>query len=238
MRMNFRGVAVALLLAVIGAWASPPVALAQGAGAQGGRVPEDAFWQVPANASFPMVRQISLGLGKSFLLQFPFELKDVVVSSPDKVDAVVQSSNRVFLIAKSEGQTNAFFFDTRGQQILRLDVNVGADSEALDSILKRFVPGSNIRAEMAGKAAILSGTVRTPLDGKRAVDIACQFVYANKVVGQVAASGGNNSTNFNVTSQNPPSQASMRAARRRRPPLAAATPSSSSTCSPSTARSR
>jgi len=207
MRMNFRGVAVALLLAVIGAWASPPVALAQGAGAQGGRVPEDAFWQVPANASFPMVRQISLGLGKSFLLQFPFELKDVVVSSPDKVDAVVQSSNRVFLIAKSEGQTNAFFFDTRGQQILRLDVNVGADIEALDSILKRFVPGSNIRAEMAGKAAILSGTVRTPLDGKRAVDIACQFVYANKVVGQVAASGGNNSTNFNVTSQNPPSQA-------------------------------
>ena len=34
------------------------------------------------------------------LVQFPFELKDVLVSDPDKVDAVVQSSNRVFLIAK------------------------------------------------------------------------------------------------------------------------------------------
>ena len=37
------------------------------------------------------------------LVQFPFELKDVLVSDPEKVDAVVQSSNRVFLIAKKAG---------------------------------------------------------------------------------------------------------------------------------------
>ena len=55
-------------------------------------------------------------------MQFPFELKDVLVSDPDKVDAVVQSSNRVFLIAKRLGETNAFFFDTKGQQILTLEI--------------------------------------------------------------------------------------------------------------------
>ena len=42
------------------------------------------------------------------------------------------------------------------------------------------MPGSNITAEMAGSAVVLSGTVRTPLDAKRATDIACQFVAANK----------------------------------------------------------
>src|SRR5262245_11324420 len=75
-------------------------------------------------------------------------------------------------------------------------------------MLKRFVVGSNIRAEMAGKAAVLSGTVRTPLDAKRAVDIACQFVAANGSVGEggSAAGGGSNSTNVAVNNQGAPSK--------------------------------
>ncbi len=200
--------ASALLLAIAGIWAFEPAALAQGRSTQANVGPvEESFWQIPANANFPISRPLTLGLGKSFLVQFPFELKDVVVSAPDKVDAVVQSSNRVFLIAKGEGQTNAFFFDTRGQRVLQLDIRVGADLDALDRILKKFVPGSNIHAEMAGRAAVLSGTVRTPLDGKRASDIACQFVAANKDVGApLGATGGANSTNTVVTSQNPPSR--------------------------------
>jgi pilus assembly protein CpaC len=145
------------------------------------------------------------------LLEFPFELKDVVVSAPDKVDAVVQSSNRVFLIAKGEGQTNAFFFDTKGRLVVRLDVRVGADIGELSAILGKFVPGSNIRAEMAGKAAVLTGTVRTPLDGKRAADIACQIVAANKPINSNSVLGGNNSTNFSVTSQTQGSQAQYEA---------------------------
>jgi pilus assembly protein CpaC len=38
-----------------------------------------------------------MGTNKSVLVQFPFELRDVLVSAPDIVDAVVQSSDRVFL---------------------------------------------------------------------------------------------------------------------------------------------
>jgi pilus assembly protein CpaC len=211
--MTIREIASALLLAIAGVWVSAPAAPAQERKAAINAGPiEEAFWQIPANANFPISRPITLGLGKSFLVQFPFELKDVVVSAPDKVDAVVQSSNRVFLIAKGEGQTNAFFFDTRGQRVLQLDIRVGADLDALDRILKKFVPGSNIHAEMAGRAAILSGTVRTPLDAKRAADIACQFVAANKDVGgALGATGGANSTNTVVTSQNPPSRAQYEA---------------------------
>ena len=138
------------------------------------------------------------------LVQFPFELKDVLVADPEKVDAVVQSSNRVFLIGKGQGDTNAFFFDTKGQQILLLEITVGADIQGLDAILKRFVPGSNIHAEMAGKAAVLSGSVRTPLDAKRASDIACQFVAANKSVGTPSVSGGASSSNVGVNTLNPP----------------------------------
>jgi len=184
MRMIFRGMTGALLLAVVGVLASPPAAVsAERAEGVFEDITQHSVLHIPSRGNFPLAKRVSIGLSKSLLVQFPFELKDVLVSDPDKVDAVVQASNRVFLIAKKLGQTNAFFFDTKGQQILTLEISVGADLKGLDGVLKRFVPGSNIKAEMAGSAAVLTGTVRTPLDAKRATDIACQFVSANKSVG-------------------------------------------------------
>jgi pilus assembly protein CpaC len=184
MLMTLRGMARALLLAGIGILASPPVAIsAERAEGVFEDISQHSVLTIPSRANFPLAKRVSIGMSKSLLVQFPFELKDVLVSDPEKVDAVVQASNRVFLIAKKLGQTNAFFFDTKGQQILTLEISVGADLKGLDGVLKRLVPGSNIRAEMAGSAAVLIGTVRTPLDAKRANDIACQFVAANKGVG-------------------------------------------------------
>jgi pilus assembly protein CpaC len=176
-------------------------ALAQGRAPSTDTVFEDldqhSVLNVPPRANYPLAKRVSIGLSKSVLVQFPFELKDVLVADPEKVDAVVQASNRVFLIAKKLGQTNAFFFDTKGQQILTLEINVGADLKGLDTVLKRFIPGSNIRIDMAGASAVLSGSVRTPVDAKRAADITCQFVSANKGIGAVSASNsatGNSST--------------------------------------------
>ena len=99
-------------------------------------------------------------------------MKDVLVSDPGVLDAVVQSSDRVFLIAKKAGQTNAFFFDEYGQQILTLEVAIGADLSSLDQLLTRLIPGSNIHSEIAGRAIVLTGSVRTPVDSNMAAQIA------------------------------------------------------------------
>jgi pilus assembly protein CpaC len=48
----------------------------------------------------PLHRGIKLGRNKSMLVELPGELRDVIVSNPEIVDAVVQSSNRVYLIGK------------------------------------------------------------------------------------------------------------------------------------------
>ena len=142
-------------------------------------VSRDQVLRIPANASFPLTKRLGLGVGNSLAVQFPVPLKDVLVSDPQILDAVVQSSDRVFLIAKKAGQTNAFFFDEHGQQILTLVVAVGADLSALDSLLRRLIPGSNVHSEIAGNALILTGSVRTPIDSSRAAQIAAQFVNAN-----------------------------------------------------------
>jgi pilus assembly protein CpaC len=201
MRMTLRAMAGALLLAAVGIWAYPPAAYSGQNDSGFEDISRHSVLQIPSRGNFPLAKRISLGLSKSVMVQFPFELKDVLVSDPDKVDAVVQASNRVFLIAKKLGQTNAFFFDTKGQQILTLEVSVGADLGGLDTLLKRLVPGSNITTEMAGSAVVMSGAVRTPLDGKRATDIACQFVAANKSVGNNASAATTTTSNgVNVTS--------------------------------------
>ena len=161
--------------------------------------------RIPANAAFPLAKRIDLGVGRSLVVQFPIPLKDVLVSDPALMDAVVQSSDRVFLIAKKSGQTNAFFFDEYGQQILTLEVSVGADLTALDDLLRRLIPGSNIHGEIAGNALILTGTVRTPVDSDRAAQIAAQFVAAYKseiISGQGATNSLTSSTSTNTTVTN------------------------------------
>src|SRR5262245_23324993 len=153
MRMLWREVARALLLAVIAIAAAPGAAVS--ADRQPARLPEgmqNSVLQVPARGPFPMTTKLSVGASKSILVQFPFELRDVLVSDPERLDAVVQSSNRVFLIAKKVGQTNAFFFDTQSKQVLTLEVSVGADLSALDDLIGRFIPGSSVKSEMAGNA--------------------------------------------------------------------------------------
>lgn len=180
MRIAFRGI-VGVLLAASWLWAGA----AQSQTADRGRAVDDmpvqqSVLQVPARGNFPMTKKVDLGKGKSLLVQFPFDLRDVLVADPETVDAVVQSSNRVFLIAKKVGSSNAFFFDTKGQQILTLEVVVGADLTTLEGLLKRLIAGSDIRAELAGGAIVLTGTVRTPADSNRAGDIAFQFGLANR----------------------------------------------------------
>jgi pilus assembly protein CpaC len=196
MRMQWGGITRALLLALIGI-AVAQVPASADRGGKGDTV-QNSVLQVPPRGPFPMSQKISLGASKSILVQFPFELKDVLVSDPEKVDAVVQSSNRVFLIAKKVGQTNAFFFDTQGRQVLTLEVSVGADLSALDDLVRRFIPGATIKSEMAGNAIVLTGLVRTPLDATRAGDIAFQFAKANQGVissaGSLTTSKGGNET--------------------------------------------
>ena len=160
----------------------------------------DLVLRVPANAAFPVAKRLDVGVGRSIFVQFPVPLKDVIVADPTLMDAVVQASDRVFLIAKKPGRTNAFFFDEFGQQLLTLEVTIGVDLAGLNDLLSRLIPGSNVQGEIAGKALILTGTVRSPIDSDRAAQIAAQFAAAYK--GQLTPdeqSGGNRLEFSNTT---------------------------------------
>ena len=67
-------------------------------------------------------RTIKLGLNKSMIVRLPVPARDVLVSGPKKVDAVVRTARTVYLMGLEVGQTNVFFFDQEGRQILSLEI--------------------------------------------------------------------------------------------------------------------
>lgn len=124
---------------------------------------------------FPQQRAIRLARNKSMLIELPVEMRDVLVSNPEIMDAMVQSSDRLYLIGKKIGQSNAFLFDVNGNMLVTLEVTVENDVLPLETLLRRLLPGSNIKAEMLNDTIVLTGSVRSPADSNRAVDIASRF---------------------------------------------------------------
>jgi pilus assembly protein CpaC len=148
----------------------------------------------------PVTKGIRLGRNKSVVIELPRDLRDVVVSAPEIVDAVVQSTNRVHLIGKNKpGQANAFFFDSNGEQVLTLEISVEHDTSVLDALFRRLIPGSSIKAEILNETVILTGSVRNPVDSSRASDIASRFIvspdaqqnarHEKKVINMLAVEG-------------------------------------------------
>lgn len=174
---------VFFILLLAGLILSAGVLLPTGASAQALRQPPTAFdpehrshMRIPPGAALPITRKVTIGLDKSMLVEVPLDLQNVLVSNPEVIDAVVQTSRQVYLLAKDVGEANAFFIGPDGQKLLLLEVTVTRDLAALHDTMARLIPGSKISAEMMGETIVLSGSVATPVDASRAAELAGRFV--------------------------------------------------------------
>ena len=118
---------------------------------------------------------VRIGLNKSIVIRLPANAHDVIVGDPTIVDAVVRSKNTAYLFARATGQTNVFFFDDNGRQILNLDLEVAVDTTALQKLLQRSIPGTRITVDTIDKNVVLGGTAPNIADATYAVEIANKF---------------------------------------------------------------
>ena len=79
---------------------------------------------VSTHAGATAHQHLTLSLDKAAIVQLDTDARDVLVSNPDIVGAVVRTPRRIFRLANKTGQTNAFFFDGAGRQILSIDIRV------------------------------------------------------------------------------------------------------------------
>jgi pilus assembly protein CpaC len=137
-------------------------------------------------------RFLRIGLNKSLVIKLPAEARDVVIGNPAIADVIVRTKTTGYVFARAVGQTNVFFFDGQGQQILALDLEVTLDMTALQKLINRTLPKSRIKADTAGDNIILSGTAANPAEAKTALDLANQFLDKEKkgsVVSTIAVTG-------------------------------------------------
>jgi pilus assembly protein CpaC len=135
-------------------------------------------------------RFLSLGIGKSIVIDLPRDIKDVLVADPKIANAVVRSSQRAYIIGAAVGQTNIVFFDSAGQQIAAYDIAVKRDLNGVRAALKQTLPNSDIQVDGLGDGVVLTGMAASPIEAQQAADLAARLAGgADKVVNSVAVRG-------------------------------------------------
>jgi pilus assembly protein CpaC len=134
------------------------------------------------------VRYLSLGIGKSVVVDFPQDVKDVLVADPKIANAVVRSARRAYIIGAAVGQTNVVFFDAEGQQVAAYDIAIKRDLNGVRQALSQSIPG--VKIDGVGDGVILTGSVSSPVEAQQAADIASRLVGgAEKVVNSIVVRG-------------------------------------------------
>jgi pilus assembly protein CpaC len=159
--------------------------------------PMAAFGQTgPAHSSQTAATQVPvqrllIAQGKSAIIDLPVEARDVVVANPDIADAVMRTARRGFLLGVKNGETNVYFLDAQGRQILALEVRVARDTSELDSLILRLAPEARVQAEGVGESIILSGEVPNAAVSDRVIRIAQNYAGSpDKVVNLMTVKAG------------------------------------------------
>ena len=149
-------------------------------------------------------QRVKLGLNKSVVVDLPQDAYDILVANPSVADAVTRTSRRIYLFGKQVGQTNIFVFGPNGEQIASLELEIERDVAGLQQHLKRFIPTADINVELINDNVVLTGTVETPLDAKRAEDLARIFVSGGEATtGQYSQTASGGSASGGVDIDNP-----------------------------------
>lgn len=131
---------------------------------------------VSAHGNGPVQEHITLALSKAAIVQLDADARDVLVSDPTVVDAVIRTPRRIFLLGQKTGQTNAFFFDAAGHQMLSIDIRVERDVTDLAAMIRTDLPNSSIHVAALNDNIVLTGTAQNASDSSHAQDLAARFV--------------------------------------------------------------
>lgn len=132
-------------------------------------------------------RVVSIGIGKSYVVDLPANAAEVLVADPKVANAVVRSARKAYVIGITLGETDIIFFDAQGNQIDSLAVSVARDMSPIRNNIQSSIPNASVSANAVGDSVMLTGSVRSPAEAQTAVEIAANLVGGpEKVVNALA----------------------------------------------------
>lgn len=162
----------------------------------GGLAPEMATAAEPAVQTFATLgsRTIKLQVSKSMIIDFPSDIRDILVADPKVADAVVRTNRRLYLLGNKFGTTTITVFGANGAPLGDLQIVIQPDAPTLEALLRRVLPQSKIVVETASDTVILRGEVESPADAVTAASVAAKFLGKKS-----ASSSSGSGTTINVT---------------------------------------
>ncbi len=92
------------------------------------------------------VRRITMGVGKSIIVDLPSDAGEIFVGHPGVANAVVRSPRKIYIIGQATGQTTIYAMDKQGRRIATMELSIGRDIGELQNIIKTAMPNSRIVA--------------------------------------------------------------------------------------------
>lgn len=146
--------------------------------------------QVRAGGDSPSSERVTLGLNKAAIIELPADAADVLVSNPAIVDAIVRTPRRIYILGLTVGQTNAFFFNDQGKQLLNLEIRVERDMDALTDLMRAHFAKADIKVESVNDNIVLTGVVESASIAEQAREMAVRYVGdPAKVLSMISVSG-------------------------------------------------
>lgn len=117
---------------------------------------------------------MTIVVGRGELLTFASDVKQVAASEPKIADVVVISPREVMINAKGPGRATVVIWET-GAPAARYEIDVVPDNFEFDQFreqVRRDIPNSHIEVTGKGETLVLTGTVASSEDSKRAAGLA------------------------------------------------------------------
>ncbi|MGF1682439.1 type II and III secretion system protein family protein [Photobacterium minamisatsumaniensis] len=144
-------------------------------------------------------QSIAVPHNKSRLVEIPGSAKKISVGNPAVADILILRSNKIYVLGKKLGTTNVIVWDSRGQLITVLDVEVTHDLNALKAKLYEFMPQEKIGVYTSQNKLVLSGDVSSADKIAMAEEIAHTFTGKDLGIINLMSVGGSHQIMLEVT---------------------------------------
>lgn len=139
----------------------------------------------PSEESAPLVDKLtindtenglSLGVGKSTMVQLPRQVSEVFIANNKIADVSVSSPTALYIFGITEGETSVYATDKKGRVVYSTMVRVAQNVDNIRQMLAMAMPGAAIEVTPLNGLIIMQGTVSQPSQVEEAERLVKSFV--------------------------------------------------------------
>jgi len=122
---------------------------------------------------------LTLGVGKSTMVQLPRQVTEVFIANNKIADVSVSSPTALYIFGITEGETSVYATDKKGRVVYSTMVRISKNVDNIRQMLSVAMPGAAVEVIPLNGLIILQGTVAQPSQVEEAERLVKSFVSEN-----------------------------------------------------------